>query len=330
MPFDVVTIGSATVDHFADTDSELIKIDTRTSHEELIAFPLGSKLLIKELNTTTGGGGTNTAVAFSRLGLNTGFLGKIGADAAGDFVLEKLSRESVEFIGPRGGQTGFSVILNSIEDDRSILAYKGANDQLYKNEVPELDTQWLYISSMLEDSFDTVIDIVSHKHFNVAFNPSNYQAALGYEKLKPLIDNVTLLVMNREEACKLLGLDPNSPPEIPELMQAMAKLPCRYFVITDGSRGAWVYDREHCYHGTPTQDLKICETTGAGDAFAATFTAGIIRGLDIRAALNLAMTNSESVLQYKGAKEKLLTWDEISSIAANNERSIEAVSLASC
>ncbi|WP_020410116.1 carbohydrate kinase family protein [Hahella ganghwensis] len=330
MSFDVVTIGSATVDHFADTDSELIKIDTRTSHEELIAFPLGSKLLIKELNTTTGGGGTNTAVAFSRLGLKTGFLGKIGADAAGDFVLEKLAREQVEFIGPRGGQTGFSVILNSIEDDRSILAYKGANDQLYKDDVPQLNTQWLYISSMLEDSFDTVIHIVSSNQFNVAFNPSNYQAALGYDKLKPLIDKVTLLVMNREEACKFLGLDPTAPPEMPELMQAMSKLPCRYFVITDGSRGAWVYDREHCYHGVPGKNLNICETTGAGDAFAATFTAGIIRELDIQTALNLAMTNSESVLQYKGAKEKLLTWEEISQITAQNEREIESIPLASC
>ena len=46
MRFDIITIGSATVDHFADTDSELIRIDTRSHHEALIAFPLGSKLLM--------------------------------------------------------------------------------------------------------------------------------------------------------------------------------------------------------------------------------------------------------------------------------------------
>ena len=68
MTYDVVTIGSATVDYFADTDSELIRIDTRLTSETLLAYPLGGKILIKELTTTTGGGGTNTATAFKRLG----------------------------------------------------------------------------------------------------------------------------------------------------------------------------------------------------------------------------------------------------------------------
>ena len=49
MSFDIVAIGSATVDQFADTDSELIRIDTPTTKEKLIAFPLGSKILVKEL-----------------------------------------------------------------------------------------------------------------------------------------------------------------------------------------------------------------------------------------------------------------------------------------
>ncbi|WP_308368567.1 MULTISPECIES: carbohydrate kinase family protein [unclassified Microbulbifer] len=328
MTFDVVTIGSATVDHFVDIDSELIKVDTRTSHEELIAFPLGSKLLIKELNTTTGGGGTNTAVAFARLGLNTGFLGKIGEDAAGDFVLDRLSQEKVTFIGPRGGQTGFSVILNSIEDDRSILAYKGANDFLTKADIPKLDTPWLYISSMLGESFETVIHIVDENQFKVAFNPSSYQAELGYERLQRLVDRVTLLVMNREEACKFLGLNYTSLPPVTEMLQAMAKLPCQYMAITDGAAGAWVYDREYCYHGTPRRDISICETTGAGDAFTSTFTAAIIRGKDTETALHLAMCNSESVLQYKGAKEKLLTWEELRDVANQCEHRIEKLTLA--
>ena len=46
--FDIVTIGSASVDFFSDTDSEVIKIQTRETTEEFIAFPLGSKLLINE------------------------------------------------------------------------------------------------------------------------------------------------------------------------------------------------------------------------------------------------------------------------------------------
>jgi ribokinase len=325
MSFDVITIGSATVDHFADTDSELIRIDTRYHHEELIAFPLGSKLLINELKTTVGGGGTNSAVAFSHLGLKTASLGKIGDDAAGDFVLQLLKDENITYLGSREGQTGFSVILNSIQDDRSILAFKGANDDLRTNEIPKLDTKWIYLSSMMGESWHTVVDIVAGGNFNVAFNPSNYQAELGYKALSKLIDNVKILIMNREEACKLLSIDHREAHEFRQLLELLYELPPEIVVITDGKKGAVVYDGKCFYHGKPIPDLNILETTGAGDAFAATFTSAIIKGINTKTALNYAMTNAESVLQYKGAKEKLLHWDELISQAKKNSRQIDTL-----
>ena len=119
MAFDVITIGSALVDTFVSTDSDLVRIETGSSKEEYIAFPLGSKVLINKMNQTTGGGGTNTAVSFARLGLNTGFLGKIGDDSNGDFIVEMLGEENVEFIGPRakGRTSGFSFVMDSIQHD---------------------------------------------------------------------------------------------------------------------------------------------------------------------------------------------------------------------
>jgi ribokinase len=325
MSFDIITIGSATVDHFADTDSELIRIDTRHHHEELIAFPLGSKMLINELKTTVGGGGTNTAVAFAHLGLKTAYLGKIGSDAAGEFVLNLLEREGITFIGARDGQTGFSVILNSIIDDRTILAFKGANDHLLEKDVPHLDAKWIYLSSMLGESWKTVVNTIAKGNFNVAFNPSNYQAELGYKALSNLVDHVKILIMNREEACKFLGIDHTETPDYRELLEKMYTLPPEIVVITDGKKGAFVYDGHYFLHGLPKPDINILETTGAGDAFAATFTSAIIKGMDTKAALNYAMTNAESVLQYKGAKEKLLLWDELITQAEQNPRIIESL-----
>jgi len=325
MSYDIITIGSATVDHFADTDSELIRIDTRSHHEELIAFPLGSKLLINELKTTVGGGGTNTAVAFAHLGLKTAYLGKLGADAAGDFVLSLLDEEHIDFIGARAGQTGFSVILDSIMDDRSILAYKGANDHLQPADIPALDSPWIYLSSMLNESWDTVVEVIASGRFKVAFNPSNYQADQGYQALKRLIDHVDILVLNREEACKLLSLDYHEQGSVTELLQALHKHVPNIVVITDGPDGAYVYDGTSAFHGKPRQDLKILETTGAGDAFAASFTASIIKGCSIEKALNYGMTNAESVLQYKGAKEKLLYWEELIAHADENQRDIQRI-----
>lgn len=323
MKFDVVTVGSAAVDYFADTESELIRIETRTRKEELIAFPLGSKLLINQLLILTGGGGTNTAVTFARLGFSTGYLGKLGDDGNGEFIVNSLAAEGIRFIGTRAGQTGLSVILDSIHNDRTILAFKGANDQLHPQDLPSFDAEWVYLSSMLGESFDTVTDMIAAGHYKVAFNPSNYQAVRGYQGLKKVIDRTTLLVMNREEACKFLGFSYEEGPSIECLMKAMAALPPAIFVITDGAEGVHVYDRQHYYRAYPAKDLVIAETTGAGDAFASTFTAMLMKNLLLPDAIHFAMTNAESVLAHKGAKEVLLSWEALQAAARSTSRVIE-------
>ena len=85
-----------------------------------------------------------------------------------------------------------------------------------------------------------------------------------------------------------------------------------------------MYDRDHYYHACPAENLQVLETTGAGDAFASTFTAMIMKQEPIERAIHLAMTNAESVLQHQGAKEKLLTYEELIAAADSVSRSIES------
>lgn len=326
MGFDVTTIGSATVDYFADTDSELIRIETRTTREDLLAFPMGEKILVKEFNITTGGGGTNTAVAFARLGFRTAYLGKIGSDLNGDFIVEQLGKEGVAFIGAREGQSGASVILNGLRNDRTILAFKGVNNFMQPADFPPIESPWVYLASMLGQSWDTVVAALgaglAAGSYRLALNPSSYQAALGYEQLRVLTDRASLLVMNREEACKYLGLDPDAHHETAVLCKALAKVPGLTTVVTDGAAGAWVWDGREGLVGRPRSDLVVAETTGAGDAFAATFTACTIKGLSLRECLHFAMTNAESILRHKGAKNVLLDWPGLEAQARAHVREI--------
>ena len=91
--------------------------------------------MIKELHFSTGGGATNSAVAFSRLGLKTGSICLVGEDANGTTVLDELKKEEITFLGKtKKGMTGYSVILIGLEKDRSILTYKGINNAL-KNQI---------------------------------------------------------------------------------------------------------------------------------------------------------------------------------------------------
>ena len=74
--YDVITVGSATVDAMACTEHcETLKGKQRN---KFIAYPIGAKILVEDLILTIGGGGTNTAVALSRLGHKVAFIGKIG------------------------------------------------------------------------------------------------------------------------------------------------------------------------------------------------------------------------------------------------------------
>src|SRR3989344_649295 len=97
---DVITVGSATVDVFVRTEfCDMVK----EKGKDCVAYPVGSKILIDELIITTGGGGTNTAVSLASRKLNS--------------------------------RTGYSIILDSVKHDRTILNFRGSNNDLRYNEV---------------------------------------------------------------------------------------------------------------------------------------------------------------------------------------------------
>ena len=306
--FDVITLGSATVDVFVKTARP--RIIRHKEHAD-VCYSVGQKVLVEDLHVDTGGGGTNTAVAFSRLGLKTGWVGKVGTDLNAKTVLDEARREGVSFLGTSGkGMTGYSVILTGLERNRTILAYKGVNDQLSPNDIPwdKLTAKWLYLGAMMGKSFETLRHVAAfakEEGIKYAFNPSMYLAQQGIKKLRTIIDGCDLLILNREEAQALLGMQQRCVEMLPEL-QKYSKIA----VITDGPKPAHAYNGIMHYEIVPP-DIKVIEPTGAGDAFAAGMVAGLMIEKDIPTALQWAMAESCSVIQHLGAKQKLLTRAEI-------------------
>lgn len=304
--FDVITVGSSTVDVFMHTDPKQTEVLRVHKHID-IAYPLGAKILVKELEFFTGGGGTNTAVAFSRLGLRTGWIGRLGDDANGKIILDELEREGVKFLGYSGGVTGYSVILDAVESDRTIFTFKGCNDDLSYRKIKKPETKWLYFSSMMDKSFKAIKKISYHANIHnikIAFNPSLYLANKGVRYLKPVLRNTEILIFNKEEAQALLGKNIENQYQ---MLHEIHKLGPKIVIITDGKNGAHCLDTiEKHFYGIKPVKLKIKETTGAGDAFASGFVAGKILGKDTEYSLRLGMLNAESVIKYKGAKNLLL------------------------
>lgn len=294
MGFDVVTFGSAVIDVFVDTDV--------AEKKGFISYPIGSKILLKNLKFDVGGGGTNTSVAFSRFGLKTGYLGKIGDDTDGETILEVLKKEKVQFLGKveRGAISGYSIVLDSKENNRTILTYKGVNDNLKFSELNlrKIKTKWLYLSSLLGASFETqkkLVQVLKKKGVKIAFNPSEY--LIKKKNLKSPLRSCDVIILNKEEA-EILTKEK-------DLLLGLHKLGPKIVVITNKNKLISCFDGEKKHYLKP-HNIKVVERTGAGDAFASGFVAGLIVGKSIKESLKLGLRESESVVKYFGAKNKLL------------------------
>lgn len=297
--YDIITLGSSTIDVFIKTDVEKRK---HFSHSDF-CYHQGEKILINNLFFSTGGGGTNSSVAFSRLGLKTGYLGIVGSDLNGQIILQDLQKEKVSFLGKKKtGNSGYSIIMLQ-KPDRTILVYKGVNNLLELNDFKKIKTKWIYFSTMLGKSFSTAQKIAElySKNTKIASNISQYEASLGISKLSNFLSNVDILILNKEEAYKLCN-----SKDIKNCSNRIMEKIREILVITDGPNPIHVCTKNSLFVFSVKKTKDILDTTGAGDAFASGFVYGIINKKNIKESISYGIKESKSVIKYIGAKQGLL------------------------
>lgn len=278
MNFDVVCFGSAFVDVY------LTVPDFKLS---------GSKIVVEKLVITTGGGATNTAVGFERLGLQTAAVCGVGRDHWGLFVRQELKREGVSplYIQQADEPTSYSTILVAPDGGRTALVYRGASNQISGSKVEweKLDPKWFYVSS-LGGNFNLLAQIIRASQkgkIKVAFNPGS-QEIRAREKLKQFLPHADALLLNETEAESLGKI---TGPGI--------------IVITNGRQGASLTIGKKTIKA-PAIKVKTTEETGAGDGFASGFMTGIINGLKPETALKMGVINGAAVTTAFGPKAGLL------------------------
>ncbi len=308
--YDVICVGSATMDAFAMTEmAEAISIKNPSEEEVFLSYPAGSKILINDLNFFTGGGGTNSAVSLARLGLKTAYLGNLGDDENGELIKTLLKKDKIDFIGTISKEkTGYSVVLDSMETDRTILAYKGSNNNLKFSKISKkkIKTKWFYFASMVDESFKTLeklADFAEKNKIKILFNPSNYLAEKGYDYLFQILKRAEILVLNDNESRLIVKKD-----NVEERLKILSMYGPKIVVITNGPKDVHALHNHIHYIMTPSKLKNIKETTGAGDAFSSTFLAGIIKKKDVEFSLKLALVNAQSVIKCLGAKNDLLSY----------------------
>lgn len=329
----VVTIGSATMDVFVECDeANIVSVSSPQRKAEFMSYPYGAKTEISKFASNVGGGGVNTALNFANLGFETSAVCKIGNDIYSREILEVLGKSTLDLsniIQVDNVSTGFSIILLSFQGDRTVLAQRGANATLKKNEInfdAIKNADLLYIAPLSGESNKVLTDIVEFAQNNgvkVCFNAGTTSLKKGFNYIKKIADTAGVTVMNKEEAsmCTKIEVRPDSReecfstylihPDIKTMLQTLKVGEKQVVVITDGARGVYAYDGK-TYYRCPEFPAKVLSTLGAGDAFASTFCAALNRtNLDIGKSLMYGAVNSASVVSKFGASEGFLTFDEI-------------------
>ncbi len=322
MRFDFITIGGAVEDiAFYTDEGVLVENKKDVLRQKLVGFEYGAKIPVNKCESFFGGGAANAAVCLARLGFRAGALLNLGNDERGKKIKDVLAKEGVN-----GGlikkskifPTGFSIVVIGRDKEHVAFTVRGANQELDFNSLEKRTmarASWIYLSSLSGDWEKVLKKIFSLTGPKVAWNPGGVQLAAGAGKLKKFLKKTEIFLVNKDEALELVVSDKkygsrgnNFLNKKKNLFVALKSLGPKIVVITSGKDGADVYDGKNFYHKDSVMNQKnIADTTGVGDAFCSTFTAGFAKYKgDIKKSLNLAMKNAASVLRKAGAQNGLL------------------------
>lgn len=324
---DILTVGTATVDIFLKTEI----LPNKSEGEGKLCFSLGDKIGASS-EIFSGGGATNAAVSFARLGFKTSSFFRIGSDLFGQFILKDLEKENIISYPVKMEKEGTdrSLILISKNGSRVILVSHSKNTFFSKNSFSEngFRPAWAYLSPG-NFPFPFLLSLseeLRKKGTKLAINPSKNLLSLGSKKLKPLFQKMSVVILNREEASLLTGIPYGNERDI---FKKFDTLIGGLAVMTDGKKGVSVSDGKTFWRSGIFKNKKIEDRTGAGDAFGSGFVAGLVRSKErcqkgicgkenIEFAIRLGSANATSVVESLGAKSGLLTFKEFNSSRFKN------------
>ncbi|MEK7181368.1 MAG: carbohydrate kinase family protein [Patescibacteria group bacterium] len=349
----VLTIGTATRDIVLRGDffrivhdpKHLRKAGFPTGEAQCFAVGLGGKVEISEPLLTLGGGAANAAITFARQGFETEALVKIGRDQNGEEVLRVLREEGVKplVVFNKNIGTAYSVILISPDGERTILNYRGASRDLLFSEIPKgkfmADLVYIAPGAIRVSVVADIVEKLKKKGAIVAMNPSKHYIELGLKKLKPIFDNLDIIVLNREEGAYLTSVEYKNERGIfkkfDELVGGLA-------VMTDGPKGVMVSDGKNIYRAGIYKEKRIADRTGAGDSFGSGFVAGLLRQVsgakyqvpsktkrfqfkekDIIYGIKLGSANATANVEEIGAQSGILTKKEFETQARWKKLSVK-------
>ncbi len=305
---EVIGLGALNIDHIKTVerileDGEAVALETKSS---------------------PGGSAANTIYGLAKLGVSTAFCGIVGDDDYGKTLLHDFQKVGVDTTNikvKREAKTGTVLCLSDKSGRRSLYVLPGANNLLT---MDDLDLAYINRAGMLhlssfadEAQFKVVLELIAKLNSSVklSFAPGALYAAKGIKALAPILNRTQLLFLNQDEMRQLTGEDVTAGAE------SCLRQGCQKVVVTLGTgkklgkttAAGYIKDAEHKHIVEPlSPDMGAgVDTTGAGDAFAAGFIYGQLKGKGLEECGRLGNIMAHFCIAKTGAREGLPTLNEL-------------------
>lgn len=242
----------------------------------------GRLVLVEEMSLHTGGCAVNTATALARLGLPVGVIGKVGSDPFGDFILNALAERGISSRGVTRDTevgTGATMVMVDPDGERRFIHYIGANAHLTLEDV---DFTIVEESSILHVGGSLVLPGIDGEPTAELLRKARAAGVITFldtvwdvtgrwmQVLGPCLPHIDYFVPNLPEAQALTGLQHAADVARSLLDQGVGAVGLKM-----GEDGCLVMTNTGVSIRLPAFEVDVVDATGAGDAFAAGFIAGV-------------------------------------------------------
>ena len=256
-----------------------------------------------------GGKGANSATTVAKLGGNSVFCAALGNDANGQTLKNIYVNTGIDtscVLSLDNAPTGLATVTVEADGANRIVVFPGANAALPADHAVKCVNESTpdAVFCHFEIPYETVV-ATSHACYEkgiplfVDAGPASKELDLG--KLAP----VFVFSPNETELEIFTGISPDTDEG---LMNAAKKLQslvkAEYYVLKLGGRGVAVYDGERI-DVIPTYDVKVVDTTAAGDSFTAALTLEYMRSKDILRACRFGNAVASITVSRMGASDAI-------------------------